>query len=248
VSRAAAPLAGPGSEPLIQAVGLSAGYGPGLAIRDLNLEVHPGEVVALLGANGAGKTTTLLSLAGELRPAAGKVIWDGDERWSPLHRKARQGLGYVPEDKFVFKGLTTAQNLAIGRRTDHGAVLKMFPQLSNMLARRAGLLSGGEARMLSVGQAISGRTRLLLADELSLGLAPRTVGIILDEIRKAADYGLGALVVEQHVHRILAIADRVYLMQRGRIRLATTAADALARLDEIRAHYLAADATLDDED
>lgn len=235
------------SRPLIKAVGLSAGYGAGLAIRDLDLEVHPGEVVALLGANGAGKTTTLLTLAGELRPTTGRVIWNGDDRWSPLHRRARQGLGYVPEEKFVFGGLTASQNLALGRTGDRNSVVEMFPQLGKMLTRRASLLSGGEARMLSVGQAISGPTRLLLADELSLGLAPLTVRVILDAIRKAADNGLGALIVEQHVHRILSIADRVYLMQRGRIRLATSAEDARTRLDEIRAHYLSAEANIKEE-
>lgn len=226
--------------PIIEAVDVSAGYSSGLAVRNVSLTVHPGEVVALLGANGAGKTTTLLSLAGELRPKSGDVLWQGSKHRQPLHKRAKKGLCYVPDDGGVFRGLTTRQNLALSRHHDRDSALKVFPELRGLLDRRGGLLSGGEQRMLSVGRALSSHTKLLVADELSLGLAPLTVGVILQAIRRAADNGLGALIVEQHVHRVLEIADRVYVMQRGVITLAMTAREALSKLPEIQAQYLSA--------
>ena len=224
--------------PIIEAVDLSAGYSSGLAIRNVSLTVSPGEIVALLGANGAGKTTTLLSLAGELRPRSGEVMWQGSRQRRPLHKRAQDGLCYVPDDGGVFRGLTTRQNLALSRHHDRDSALTVFPELRRLLDRRGGLLSGGEQRMLSVGRALSSHTKLLIADELSLGLAPLTVGVILRAIRQSADTGLGALIVEQHVHRVLEIADRVYVMQRGVITLAMTAREALANLSEIQAQYL----------
>ena len=224
--------------PTIEAVDVSAGYSSGLAVRNVSLTVYPGEVVALLGANGAGKTTTLLSLAGELRPKSGEVMWRGSKQRQPLHKRAKDGLCYVPDDGGVFRGLTTRQNLALSRHHDRDSALNVFPELRRLLDRRGGLLSGGEQRMLSVGRALSSHTKLLIADELSLGLAPLTVGVILRAIRQAADTGLAALIVEQHVHRVLEIADRVYVMQRGVITLAMTAREALSSLPEIQAQYL----------
>ena len=229
------------TEPLIAARGLAAGYGSGDAIRDVNLEVYPGEVVALLGPNGAGKSTTLLALAGELRPTQGEVMWSGSTRHAPLHRRAREGMAFVPEDTAVFGGLSTSQNLAVARYTDAEAALDLFPHLRTMLSRRANLLSGGEQRALAVARAVSGSTKLLLADELSLGLAPRSAATILQAIRRAADAGLGALLVEQHVHKVLKVADRVYVMRRGRINLSATAAEAAGQIDEIRSEYLSGD-------
>ena len=237
-----------GDGPLVRAVGISAGYGSGLVIRDIGLEVNQGEVVALLGANGAGKTTTLLTLAGELRPAAGRVVWNGSDRRVALHRRACQGFAFVPEEGAVFTRLTTRQNLALARRSDQESATRIFPALRDLLDRRGGLLSGGEQRMLAVGRALGGATRLLVADELSLGLAPRTVGVILEAIRAAAERGMGALIVEQHVHRVLQFADRVYVMQRGRITLEMTAAEASANIDEIQAQYLTAAAQPDQVD
>jgi len=223
---------------LIEARGLSVGYGGATVVRDLDLEVSPGEVVALLGPNGAGKTTTLLALAGELRPAAGEVVWNGSARSAPLHRRARQGLAFVPEERSVFRGLTTRQNIAIGRGCDAGRVGELFPELVPIMGRRGGLLSGGEQQMLAVGRALGRPTKLLLADELSLGLAPKTVGRLLKAVRAAADEGMGALVVEQHVHRVLEVAYRVYLLRNGRLELTLTAREARVRLDEIQDHYL----------
>ena len=227
---------------LIRAERLSAGYGSNLAIRDIDLEIRRGEVVALFGPNGAGKTTTLLTLGGELRAATGRVVWNNSGKWEPLHRRARQGFAFVPEDGAVFGGLTAHQNLMVARRAERDSAMHVFPELRDLLHRRGGLLSGGEQRMLAVGRAIGGPTRLLVADELSLGLAPRTVGVILKAIRAAAERGLGALIVEQHVHRALGFVDRVYVMQRGRITLDMTAAEARKNIDEIQAQYLTAEA------
>ena len=224
-------------ELLIAARKLSAGYGSGPVIRDIDLEVRAGEVVALLGPNGAGKTTTLLTLAGELRPAAGDVFWNGSSRWMPLHRRARQGMSFVPEGS-VFGGLSTMQNLLVKREPDPEATLELFPQLRPMLRRTGRLLSGGEQRMLAVGRALTGGARLLMADELTLGLAPLTSEVIFAAIRRRADEGIGALIVEQHVHRVLKFADRVYVLERGHIRLATTAAEAREQLEDIQSLYL----------
>jgi branched-chain amino acid transport system ATP-binding protein len=225
---------------LLEARDLSSGYAGVEIVRDLRLEVHPGEVVALLGANGAGKTTTLLTLAGELKALSGEVIWKGRPATEPLHRRARDGLALVTEERSVFPKLTTRQNLAVGR-CDIRKATELFPELVPLMSRRGGLLSGGEQQMLTLGRALARPTDLLLADELSLGLAPRTVSRLLAAVRAAADGGVGALLVEQHVPRVLQIADRVYLLHQGRIEFTGTAAEARANLDEIQARYMTRD-------
>jgi len=223
---------------LIEAAGIAAGYGGPPAVRDLDIEVHPGEVVALLGANGAGKTTTLLTLAGELTPSAGEVLWEGRPTRTPLYRRARHGIGLVTAERSVTMRLTARQNLRIGRGCDVDRAVAVFPELEPLLDRRAGLLSGGEQQMLTLARALARPTKLLLADELSLGLAPRTVGTLLAAVRRAADDGMGALVVEQHVHRVLEIADRVYVLRHGRVRFSGTVTEARERLGDIQAEYL----------
>ncbi len=226
---------------LIEARQISAGYGGVEIVRDLSLEVHAGEVVALLGANGAGKTTTLLTLAGELAPLGGEVLMDGERTTAPLHRRARKGMAFVTEERSIFPKLTTRQNLAVAR-ADVDQATALFPELVPLMSRRSSLLSGGEAQMLTLSRALARAPSLLLADELSLGLAPKTVGRLLRAVREAADRGIGALLVEQHVHRVLEVADRVYLLQQGRVRFAGTAADARGSIDEIQATYLTAPA------
>jgi ABC-type branched-subunit amino acid transport system ATPase component len=226
---------------LLEARGLSVGYGQATVVRDLNLTVAAGEVVALLGPNGAGKSTVLKALAGELAPTAGEVLWDGRRFSAPLHRRARQGLAYVSEERTVFTRLTTRQNLSVARSCDLDRALSLFPELRNLLGRRGGLLSGGEQQMLTLARALSRPVRLLMADEISLGLAPMTVRRLLGAIRAQADAGLSALVVEQHVHRALEIADRVYVLRRGRVEFAGGAQEAQSRLAEIGALYMAAD-------
>lgn len=223
---------------LIEARQVCAGYNQVPVVRDLDLEVAPGEVVGLLGANGAGKTTTLLTLAGELRVTAGEVVWQASPANAPLHRRARDGLGVLTEERSIFAGLTTAQNIRVGG-CDEDAVLDIFPELRARLRVKAGLLSGGEQQMLSLGRILARKPKLLLADELSQGLAPLIVRRLLHALRAAADQGMGVLLVEQHVSQALKVADRAYLMRRGRIELSGTAAELSHRQDEIRTLYLA---------
>jgi branched-chain amino acid transport system ATP-binding protein len=222
---------------LLEARGLSVGYDGASVVRDLDLEVREGEVVALLGPNGAGKTTTMLALVGELRPIAGEIAFLGGRRASPLYRRARQGLGFVTEERSVFMSLTVRQNLGVGRCSQRHAI-ELFPELEPLLSRRAGLLSGGEQQMLTLARALARQPRLLLADELSLGLAPRAVDRLLTAVRIAADRGMGALLVEQHIHRALEVADRIYVLSGGRVEYAGSAEQARGRIDEIEGHYL----------
>ncbi|ONH55560.1 ABC transporter ATP-binding protein [Frankia sp. CcI49] len=224
--------------PLIEARKLHAGYQGVPVVSDLDVKVNPGEIVALLGPNGAGKTTTLLTLAGELRPIAGEILVDGVPTRAALHKRAARGLALVPEERSVFMGQTTAENLKIGH-CDVEKVLTLFPELRPKLKTTAGLLSGGEQQMLSLGRALGRNPRLLLADELSLGLAPLVVDRLLVAVREAADAGVGVLLVEQHVTKVLKVADRVLLLRRGRVELSGAAGELRSRLAEIEDSYLA---------
>lgn len=225
--------------PVLQARNITAGYGGLAAIRDVTLEVRPGEVVALLGANGAGKTTTILTLCGALRPMSGEVSFLGKPTQSSLTQRARGGLTLVTEEKSVFMGLTTADNLRLGRG-DTERALQLFPMLRDHLKRKAGLLSGGQQQILTLARALASTPKALLADELTVGLAPLVVRQLLDVVRRSADeQGVGVLLVEQHVRSAIEIADRVYVLQRGRVVLSGPASEMSARLDEIEQSYLA---------
>ena len=218
---------------------MSAGYGGQPVVHDLDLVVSPGEVVCLLGPNGAGKTTTLLAMSGELPLLGGEVVFEGEPTTAPLYRRARAGLAYVTEERSVFKSLTGFDNLRTGGVTP-GDVLALFPELERCLSTRGGLLSGGEQQMLTVGRALARKPRLLLADELSLGLAPIIVDRLLQAVRTAAtDRGMAVLLVEQHARKALRYADRVYVMRRGHIEMALTADEASRRISEIENVYLA---------
>jgi ABC-type branched-subunit amino acid transport system ATPase component len=223
--------------PILEARDLSAGYGPQPVVSGINLEVHAGEVVALLGPNGAGKTTTLLALSGELPPLAGQVLLDGAVTKSALFKRARSGLMFVTEEKSVFMGLSARDNLRVAR-VDTDAALALFPELQRRLAVRAGLLSGGEQQMLTLARALARQPRVLMADELSMGLAPLVVKRLLDAVRSAADHGTAVLLVEQHVRKALKYADRVYVMRRGRIELSGTGTEMMRRTAEIEDQYL----------
>jgi branched-chain amino acid transport system ATP-binding protein len=223
---------------LIEAVGLSAGYGRMAVVRDVDLHVGAGEVVALLGANGAGKTTTLLTLAGELSPIAGEVRFLGEPTSAPMHARCRKGLGYVTEERSVIMEMTVADNLKLANVSQEAATT-YFPALERIMDRRAGLCSGGEQQMLSLARALGREPRILLVDELSLGLAPIIVDNLLHAVREAAtERGVGVLLVEQHVRQALAIADRVYVMQRGRMVLSGHTSDVSGQIEQVEAAYL----------
>jgi len=209
--------------------GLCCGYGASVVVRDLDLQVRAGEVVALLGANGAGKTTTLLTIAGALPTIRGEVVLGGEhiERW-PAPRVARRGVVSIPDDRGLFPKLTVRENLHLaGRRgRTSSQALDIFPELRDRIGTPAGLLSGGQQQMLAIARALAREPRLLLIDELSFGLSPIAVQRLLPIVRSVAEQtGAAVLLVEQHVHLGLAIAARAYVLSHGALTLTGTAAE-----------------------
>jgi branched-chain amino acid transport system ATP-binding protein len=222
--RAPKPEAETGSV-LLEARELSAGYHGNPVVRNLNLSVSAGQVVTLLGANGAGKSTTLLTLVGELDALGGEVVFLGKPTNAPLHLRARAGLAFVPEHRALFTRHTARDNLRVaGCDIDHA--LGLFPELEPLLPRLAGQLSGGEQQMLAIARALGNSPRVVLIDEMSLGLAPKIVARLLQALRHAADVdGVGVLLVEQHVYQALEVADQVYVLKRGEVSLSGSAAE-----------------------
>jgi branched-chain amino acid transport system ATP-binding protein len=226
---------------MLQVEGLTVGYGKVPVVHGIDLNVAAGELVALLGPNGAGKTTTMLALGGVL-PSTGEMRFDGQPLSGPLHRRARRGLGFITEERAVFRQLTARTNLQLGSGGVEGAVA-LFPELERLLDRRAGLLSGGEQQMLVLARALAAKPRLLLVDELSLGLAPMIVRRLLTALREAAGQGTAVLIVEQHAQEALRFADRAYVILRGSIELEGTGTELRSRIGDIERTYLGGLAT-----
>jgi branched-chain amino acid transport system ATP-binding protein len=236
-----------GADALIRIEGMSSGYSGIPVVRGVDLHVKPGEVVALLGPNGAGKTTTLLTCSGIVKVLEGSVTILGEPvHYGSPHRMARRGLGHVPEDRSLFFQLTVDENLRLGLRGVKGSTkraydraLEMFPALAMLRDRRAGLLSGGEQQMLAVARALVAQPKVLMIDEMSLGLAPIIVERMLPLVRQIADdTGAGVLLVEQHIHMALTVADRAYVMNHGEVVLEGAGRELAGRRDLLEASYL----------
>ncbi len=227
--------------------GLEVAYGGIRAVKGINLEVRSGELVALIGANGAGKTSTLKALSGLLRPAAGRIDYDGAEvTGKPAYHLVRRGLAMVPEGRGVFPRLTVAENLAMGAyiRKDKSAIARdlqrayaLFPRLAERRNQLAGTLSGGEQQMLAMARALMCGPRLLLLDEPSMGLAPLMVHKIFETVRAVAAEGVTMLLVEQNAKLALETCHRGYVMESGNVVLADNAG-ALLRNPQVRQAYL----------
>ena len=201
------------------------GYGLVQAVEELDLHVKAGEITALLGPNGAGKSSTLMAIAGHVEVQAGKVLFEGEDIGVlPPVERTRRGIAIVPEGRRIFPDLSVAENLLVGgytrsvveAREAEGEVYALFPRLAERRRQHAGLLSGGEQQMLAIGRALMARPRLMLVDELSLGLMPAMVELCFKALLELRRQGLAVLLVEQNTHRALAAADRVVVVVSGR--------------------------------
>jgi branched-chain amino acid transport system ATP-binding protein len=240
---------------MLQLDALDAGYDGVPVVRDLSLTVAPGEVVALLGPNGAGKSTTLGTIAGLIPPIGGAIRLAGETvggRSTPW--LFERGISLVPEGRSLFFGLTVREHLKLaGARSKavQRELLELFPELEKCIDRKAGVLSGGEQQMLAVGRGLVSQPKLLLVDEMSLGLAPVIVERMLPVLRRVAERsGAGVLFVEQHVPLALEVADRAYVMTHGRLVLEGPAAELRSQPDLLRLSYLgesSVDALVEDD-
>jgi branched-chain amino acid transport system ATP-binding protein len=212
---------------------IHAAYGISRVLFGISLEVAQGECVCLLGRNGVGKTTTMRAIMGLTPPSAGRVVWKGENiaGWPPF-RIARSGIGFVPEDRRIFADLTVRENLEVASQAANrpgrwtmAAVLSLFPVLSQFAGRQGGFLSGGEQQMLTIGRTLMGNPELLLLDEPSEGLAPLVTENLLEQVGRLKREGLTILLAEQGVDFSLALADRVYVLEKGAVRYSGPAAE-----------------------
>ncbi|MCS5705884.1 ABC transporter ATP-binding protein [Synechococcus sp. FGCU-3] len=232
---------------LLQLEGLAVRYGSVQALHGMELEVRQGELVTLLGSNGAGKSTTLRAISGLVQTCGGRILWRGAPLAGvPAHRIVRMGIGHCPEGRRVLSRQSVAANLELGAylrrdtraiQSDQDRCYTLFPRLAERRNQLAGGLSGGEQQMLAIARALMGRPELLMLDEPSLGLAPRLVAEVMDALSQLHGEGLTILLVEQNANAALAIANRGYVLEAGRITMVGPAAQLQA--DEgLRASYL----------
>jgi branched-chain amino acid transport system ATP-binding protein len=227
------------SPALLEVRGLSVRFGAITALDGVDLRIREGQLVGILGANGAGKTTLLRTISGLAKPAAGSTWLAGRDLASvPAEKRVRQGIAHVPEGRGMFPDLTVRENLLMGayvrsdRReiaADYGTVMQTFPALARREHQDSSTLSGGEQQMLAIGRALMGRPRVLLADEVSLGLAPVIVKQVFAELVKLRERGITLVVVEQNANLVLKMADYVYVLQHGKVVLQGTASDIAAQ-------------------
>lgn len=235
-------------EAMLKVENLHVAYGGVQAVRGISLEVRPGEITALLGANGAGKSSTLAAIVGTVRPASGRVFFEGQEiTGTPPEKLVKRGIALIPEGARVFARQPVEQNLRLGAYTVPSEavyrerlahVYEVFPRLKERRTQLAGTMSGGERQMLAIGRALMSGPRLLLVDEPSLGLSPLLVEQVFDALAALnKQAGLSVLLVEQNMNAALDVATRAYVMQSGAVALSGEAAE-LAASDEVRQAYL----------
>lgn len=222
-----------GKQPVLQLQDVDTHYGTIQILREVDIEVYPGEIVCLLGGNASGKTTTLKTILGYVEPTHGEVLLDGEViSGQPTQTIVSKGISMVPENRRLFKRMTVRENLEIGAymrsdrdgiREDMQHIFELFPRVEERLEQRAGTLSGGEQQMVAVGRALMARPKVLLMDEPSMGLAPVLVEQNFEIIEQINEAGTTVFVVEQNANMALSIADRGYVLQTGRIVLSDTA-------------------------
>jgi branched-chain amino acid transport system ATP-binding protein len=231
---------------LLEVDDIYSAYGLSRVLFGISLEVAAGECVCLLGRNGVGKTTTMRSVMGLLRPTSGRVVWKGTDitGWAP-HRVARAGIGFVPEDRRIFPELSVQENLVVGAQAARrpgrwtlDTIFELFPKLRELRDRQGGFLSGGEQQMLTIARTLMGNPELLLLDEPSEGLAPLVVQALLEQVSELKRQGVTILLAEQGVDFSLALADRVYVLERGSVRHTGSSAE-LRDNSELRDRLLA---------
>lgn len=235
------------NRPMLSVEGVETYYGKICALRNVDVEVYPGEIVTIIGANGAGKSTLMMTVCGNPAARSGRIIFDGQDITAlPTHRIMRLGIAQSPEGRRIFPRMTVLENLRMGASlvapehfdADLSRVYELFPRLKERASQRGGTLSGGEQQMLAIARALMGRPKLLLLDEPSLGLAPLIVKQIFEVIRELnRTEGLTVFLVEQNAYHSLKLAHRGYVMVNGRITMSGTGAELLRR-EDVRAAYL----------
>ena len=233
-------------EPVLSFRGVNTHYGAVHILKDVDIDIYPGEMVSLLGGNASGKTTTLKTILGYVRPTTGTVLLEGEDvnEWTTAQRVGR-GVTMVPENRRLFKRMTVKENLEIGAylrpgddlSDDYDHIFELFPRVKERLGQKAGTLSGGEQQMVAMGRALMARPKVLLMDEPSMGLAPVLVAQNFEIIERINKAGTTVFVVEQNANMALSIADRGYVLQTGRIVLADTA-QGLLENPQMRQAYL----------